>query len=172
MLLNISYEEARHIELPIGRTGNTLAPPGPHKADQWVLAVEALATTPGFRVEHHETASDRLQAGSRYLLLIPGPEPFGHAVAVDEDGYVFDPDPQKEEWSGTKYWSKRIETFNKIAGASVDVGVVLEFAEPLSPSTLQHVVQLCRDLNISESEILRLRLAEPEEILSFTKRCS
>jgi len=49
------------------------------------------------------------------------------------------------------------------------VSLILAVVEALRPGTLRDCVFFLRDLSIPESEILRLRLDEPEQILTYCR---
>jgi hypothetical protein len=76
--------------------------------------------------------------------------------------------------------AKELEAFGvsleeyEIAGKSADtvigaLGLALAVADSLRHGTLRELVVFLRDKAISEDEILRLRLGEPEEILTYCR---
>lgn len=61
----------------------------------------------------------------------------------------------------------------RILGKSVDpvgaIGLALAVAESLNSGVLRKLVLFLRDINIPDTEILRLRLDEPEQVLNVLK---
>jgi hypothetical protein len=67
---------------------------------------------------------------------------------------------------------EQVRPLQKDAGATIAIiGLVLAAADSLRSDTgsLRRLVILLRDLAIPEEEILRLRLDEPEQILTYTR---
>jgi hypothetical protein len=63
---------------------------------------------------------------------------------------------------------ERAESLQKSAGTALEVtGLLLFIVESLRPGTLRDCVFFLRELSIPEDEILRLRLDEPEQILTY-----
>jgi hypothetical protein len=63
------------------------------------------------------------------------------------------------------------QTLQKSFGDALAVaGLVLQIAESIRPGGLRALVLFLRDLAIPEEEILRLRLDEPEQILTYCRR--
>lgn len=59
------------------------------------------------------------------------------------------------------------ESLAKHVGALEGFGIALAVAESFHPGTLRDLVRFLHDKAISENEILRLRLDEPEQILTY-----
>jgi len=77
-----------------------------------------------------------------------------------------------EELSHFGITLEQIRPLQKNAGTTLaTVGLVFAAADSLRSDTgsLRRLVILLRDLAIPEQEILRLRLSEPEEILTYTR---
>jgi hypothetical protein len=64
-----------------------------------------------------------------------------------------------------------VNTLQKdFSGALAGVGLVLQIVESVHPGSTRALVFFLRDLAIPDEEILRLRLDEPEEVLTYCRQ--
>ncbi len=95
----------------------------------------------------------------------PGPRTERCYIAEDTKAKLL---ARAEELESLGVTLEESEILGKDAGTTLGaIGLVLQVAESLSPGILRRLIVYLRDIAISEQEILRLRLDEPEQVSKY-----